>query len=535
MNIHTLSTLFTYKSARKQLEEQLEGLTAATLGIAAGPLFVFGMDFDHLRGQAIASPVIASSEALTGSEAVTSSDAITTNTPASQQAITIADIQLKVVDNKVFDSESLRADRILQSLSFQPGDTYDEQRVLTELAKLEPLAEEITLSIEPSADPGRIALIITAQRPNKFFYGFGRFPLPTALQGPLRRPVTFTIDNRASGFALTGYGGLANIGDSGQSIAVGITGGVNALGFETDYTIPLGDESGIAFNVANQRGVETEFDNGKTNVDLPNGDDPWVHRLGGGVEYFRPFSDQLSAAVGLSYQRVTIRDGAFSSDMFSRDELGSRLTVSDLGDDDLLTLNLAGELDARDDTREPTEGYRLLFGMDQSIPVGNASLFFNRLSANYTHFLPLNLFGFTDGPRTLVLNAQAGTILGDAPPYESFSLGGANSVRGYERGEVGTGRSFVQATAEYRFPIFSFDAMRRNVTVGGTLFADYGSDLGSGSAVIGEPAEARDKPGSGFGAGIGLRAVSDIGTARLELGVNDDTDVTVMFSVGDRF
>ena len=492
---------------------------AVSLGIAAGPLLAIGIEFTYPRGQAIASPKMT-----------------TINIPTNHQEAVIADIQLRVMGRtEPFSSASFRSDTILQSLSFQPGDVYDEQQVLIGLSQLEPFAENITLSVEPAAEPNQIALIITAEKPNKFFFRFGKFPSPTALRGPLRRATTSTIDNRASGFAVSGYGGIANIGDSGQSVAIGITGGENALGFEVDYTIPLGGETGLAFNIANQRGVETEFDNGEINVDLPGGEDPWVHRLGGGVEYFRPLGDQLEGAIGLSYQRVTIRDDVFSADTFSRDEAGNRLTVSDSGNDDLLTINLVGDLDTRDSTREPTEGYRLLLGMDQSIPVGDASLFFNRLSANYTYFMPFNLFGFTEGPRTLVLNAQAGTILGDAPPYEAFSLGGANSVRGYDRGEVGTGRSFIQATTEYRFPMFSFDALAQDVNIGGTLFADYASDLGSGSAVIGEPAEARGKPGSGFGAGVGIRAVTDIGTARVELGINDEGDTTVMFSVGDRF
>ncbi|MEO0769116.1 MAG: BamA/TamA family outer membrane protein [Cyanobacteria bacterium J06649_4] len=498
---------------------ELKRLMAVPLGIAVGPVLAFGLDFTHPRGQAIASP-----------------QATIIKPSANHQEAVIADIQLHVIGHaEPFSSESFSSDTILQALSFQPGDVYDEQQVLVGLSKLDSFAENITLSVEPTTEPNQIALVITAEKPNKFFFGFGRVPSPTALQGPLRPATTSTIDNRASEFAISGYGGIANIGDSGQSVAIGISGGENALGFEIDYTVPLGNETGLAFNIANQRGVETEFDNGEVSVDLPNGEDPWVHRLGGGVEYFRPLGDQLEGAIGLSYRQVSVRDDVFSSETFSRDEAGNRLTVSDLGNDDLLTLNFVGDLDTRDSTREPTEGYRLLLGMDQSIPVGDASLFFNRLSANYTHFIPFNLFGFTDGPRTLVLNAQAGTILGDAPPYEAFSLGGKNSVRGYDRGEVGTGRSFIQTTAEYRFSMFSFDALDQDVNVGGTLFADYATDLGSGSAVIGEPAEARDKPGSGFGAGIGIRAVAERVTARVELGINDEGNTTVMFSVGDRF
>ena len=71
--------------------------------------------------------------------------------------------------------------------------------------------------------------------------------------------------------------------------------------------------------------------------------------------------------------------------------------------------------------------------------------------------------------------------------------------------------------------------------MGGTLFFDYGSDLGTGDDVIGEPAEARDKPGDGFGYGLGVRALTSVGAVRLEFGLNDEGDSQVIFKIGDRF
>ncbi len=511
--------------------QKLKALVAATLGVMVGPLLAFesgtgGVSNDAASwGSAIASQPISESAAQPTVQAADRNIA----------DITIADIQIRLIDESGTLQQAASSHSFRQALDLHIGDPYDSQVAKVSLAKVKDFAEQVTLTTEPAVDPQQIVLVITAERPNKFFYGFGRFPEPTALQGPLRPDVTDTVSNRAVGFSIGAYGGLAGIGNSNQSLAVGLVGGVNALGLELDYTYQLDDRSGLAANFANQRGIETEFDNGEINIDTPNGEDPWVHRIGGGVEYFREISPALSGAVGLSYQRITVRDDIFSDNTFALDEVGNPLTVSDSGADELLTINLVGDLDYRDNPIDPGRGSRLLFGMDQSIPVGNASIFFNRISANYTYFIPLNLFSFAAGNRTLVLNAQGGTILGDAPPYETFSLGGPNSVRGYERGEISSGRSFLQATAEYRFPIANFSAARQDINLGGTLFADFGSDLGSSSAVIGAPAEARDKPGSGFGGGFGLRAVTGFGTGRAELGINDQGDINVLFSVGDRF
>ncbi|MGK7925446.1 MAG: BamA/TamA family outer membrane protein, partial [Spirulina sp.] len=124
-------------------------------------------------------------------------------------------------------------------------------------------------------------------------------------------------------------------------------------------------------------------------------------------------------------------------------------------------------------------------------------------------------------------NLQAGTIIGDLPPYEAFSIGGANSVRGFAEGDLGSGRSYFQATAEYRFPILSF--------VGGALFVDYGTDLGTADDVPGNPASVRGKPGSGFGYGVGVRIQSPLGPIRVDYGFNDDGDSRLHFGIGERF
>jgi outer membrane protein insertion porin family len=50
----------------------------------------------------------------------------------------------------------------------------------------------------------------------------------------------------------------------------------------------------------------------------------------------------------------------------------------------------------------------------------------------------------------LALRGKAGAILGDLPSYEAFPIGGTNSVRGYGEGGVGSGRYFVEGSAELR-------------------------------------------------------------------------------------
>jgi outer membrane protein insertion porin family len=118
-------------------------------------------------------------------------------------------------------------------------------------------------------------------------------------------------------------------------------------------------------------------------------------------------------------------------------------------------------------------------------------------------------------------------VLGKLPPYNAFALGGSNSVRGYEDGEVASARSFLQASAEYRFPVFSI--------IRGALFVDAATDLGSSGSVTGDPGGARGKSGSGFGYGVGTRIQSPIGPIRIDYGWNDRGESKVHFGFGERF
>jgi outer membrane protein insertion porin family len=227
----------------------------------------------------------------------------------------------------------------------------------------------------------------------------------------------------------------------------------------------------------------------------------------------------------LQYQRISIRDT--DGDISPKDALGNNLSFSGEGKDDLTTLQFGLSRDRRDSALKPTSGSLLRLSTEQSVPLGLGSIFMNRLRASYSYYMPVKYFNFTKGPQTLAFNVQAGTVLGDLPPYEAFALGGSNSVRGYDEGELGSGRSFLQATAEYRFPIFS--------VIGGALFVDFGSDLGSGSAVPGNPAGVRGKPGTGLGYGLGVRIDSPLGLIRVDLGLNDQGASLFQFGIGERF
>jgi outer membrane protein insertion porin family len=430
---------------------------------------------------------------------------------------------------------------IQREFDLVPGDRYDVEVVQQGLAQVRELnaVRRANLSFEPTADPNQVILVVTVVERSRLPLRLSAdAPAPSALPGPFQPRAVSAGANLDTGTSANISLEDRNLGGNDQDLSLRITGGENVLNGEVSFRDPwiAGDpnRTGYAINLFNQRAIQSVFTGGDRELDLPNGETPYVHRLGGGIEVFRPLASDLTVAAGLSYQRVSIRDGLFTDDIESTDAAGNALTFSDGGQDDLLILSFAAELDRRNGTDTPTSGDRVRLGVDQSIPVGGANIGFTRLSASYLNYLPLNLFGFAEGPRTLILSLQGGTILGEVPPYEAFDLD-SGSIRGFTGNGIGTARSFVQATVQYQFPIANFELFDQSVNLNGAVFTDYVSDLGSGDTVFGEPAIARDKPGEGVGYGFGFNARAPIGSARIEFGWSDNGESEVVFSLGDRF
>lgn len=315
-----------------------------------------------------------------------------------------------------------------------------------------------------------------------------------------------------------------NFGGINDSVGIDVQVSRRELQFATNFTSPYRasepNRLGYQINAFRRRGTSQTFDG---DIDLPNGSNPREGRFGGSISVQRPIND-WQASLGFNYTRVSIRDR--DGNISPTDELGNPLSFSGTGIDDILALSFSAIKDERNDPQNPTQGSIISFSTEQSIPFGEGNIAMNRLRANYIQYVPIELLGTKD-QEVLAFNLQGGTTIGDLPPYEAFNLGGLNSVRAYGEGEVGSGRSYVLASAEYRFPIFR--------PVGGVLFADFASDLGSGDTVLGEPAIVRSKPGYGFAYGAGLRIESPIGLLRADFGINNRGDSQVQFGIGQRF
>uniref|UniRef100_A0A0A9CR71 Bacterial surface antigen (D15) domain-containing protein n=1 Tax=Arundo donax TaxID=35708 RepID=A0A0A9CR71_ARUDO len=160
-----------------------------------------------------------------------------------------------------------------------------------------------------------------------------------------------------------------------------------------------------------------------------------------------------------------------------------------------------------------------VFNVEQGLPILPEWLSFNRVTAHLRQCYEI-------GPARLLLSASGGHVVGNFSPHEAFAIGGTNSVRGYEEGAVGSGRSYAVGCGEVSYRVFG--------PLEGVVFGDYGSDLGSGPTVPGDPAGARGKPGSGYGYGFGIRVDSPLGPLRFEYAFNNKQARRFHFNVGYR-
>ena len=133
-----------------------------------------------------------------------------------------------------------------------------------------------------------------------------------------------------------------------------------------------------------------------------------------------------------------------------------------------------------------------------------------------------------DCPQAIGVQIKGGAIMGEAPPYEAFCMGGSNSIRGWYDCDLAVSKAFSELTLEYRFPLISIFS--------GEVFMDAGTDFGTQKDVPGQPGLLLDKSGSGVSVGTGMIVTTPVGPLRVEVATKDFTsDYRFNLGVGWKF
>ncbi|KAK3013307.1 hypothetical protein RJ639_008227 [Escallonia herrerae] len=419
-----------------------------------------------------------------------------------------------------------RPETILRQLTTKKGQVYsmlqgkrDEDTVLRM-----GIMEDVSIVPQPAGDTGKVDLILNVvEREKNGGISAGGGISSGITSGPLAGLIGSCAITRR------------NLFGRNQKVNLSIERGQIDSIYRINYTDPWieGDDKRTSRSIMIQ--------NSRTPGTFVHGNQPdnsslTIGRVTAGIEYSRPLRPKWSGTAGLIFQRAGARDD--KGNPIIRDFYGSPLTASGNKHDDMLLAKLESVYTVSGDPASPM----FVLNMEQGLPVRAEWLAFNRVTGRARK-------GLVVGPASLFISSSGGHVVGKFPPHEAFPIGGTNSVRGYEEGAIGSGRSYVVGCGELSFPLLG--------PVQGTIFADYGTDLGSGPTVPevhtllpmlevlgknvwgmagpgGDPAGARLKPGSGYGYGLGVRVDSPLGPLRLEYAFNDQRTGRFHFGVGYR-
>lgn len=422
---------------------------------------------------------------------------------------------------------------ITREMRLKAGDIFNRNTAQQDLQRVFGLGlfEDVRLSFSPGSDPREVIVNVDVVEGNTGSLAAGG-----------------GISSNAGLFGTVSYQ-QRNFGGNNQTLGAEVQLGEREFLFDLNFSDPWiatdNFRTSYTVNVFRRQSISLVYDGENSSIrTLNDNDSPRIVRTGGGITFVRPLAPDVFTkpkwvlSLGFNYQQVQVQNanGDISPLSAPLNGFGSQqLAFSSSGIDDLLSLNIGAIRDFRDNPLQPTSGSFLRLGLEQTIPVGSGSIFGTRVRGSYSYFIPVRLINSfnlfeTDifkGQQSLAFNVQAGTVLGDLPPYDAFIVGGSNSVRGYAEGEVGSGRSYFQATAEYRFPIVAI--------IGGALFVDFGTTVGSQGDVPGQPGIVRDLPGTGLGYGLGVRVQSPVGQIRVDYGFNVDGGSRLHFGIGERF
>lgn len=170
--------------------------------------------------------------------------------------------------------------------------------------------------------------------------------------------------------------------------------------------------------------------------------------------------------------------------------------------------------DSRDNIYEPTRGRRISYTAQWAGHGLGGDFDFYKFTAETRMYKKIG------AKNVLAFRARAGFIQGDAPYSQLFTLGGADSLRGYEDDQF-RGKKMYNATLEFRFPLV------KKVT--GVLFADIGDAWDAPNVTWYD-----SKKSFNYGVGAGVRVTTPIGPVKLDYGVGKDEN-KFHFSFGTQF
>ena len=343
-----------------------------------------------------------------------------------------------------------------REISLKPGDLYDSAKIQRSQTKILNLGfiNDVQIDIQPTADPQKVDLNFNV------------------VEG---RPGMFT-----AGLAMSSLDGLygevsinhMNLFGRAQRLSLRTLFGEEILDYTVSWSTPWIYDKPISLgaDLFNTRRYRSFSDENQAYTE---------RRVGGRVRVGPRFNDDIyQLSFGYSFENIDIYD---IDERFTEPNAHpSDDNYLPKGDQYMSTFSADIAVDTRDNIWDPTTGWRNSLGLSLAGgPIGgDLDLWYLNARSIFNHTV-LNIGG--NYPIVFVLSNKIGSVRAygrtkEVPPYEKFFLGGADTVRGYERaGEVGPqygGTTYYVMNAELRFPLAREG---RRTMAQFALFADIGN------------------------------------------------------------
>ena len=324
-----------------------------------------------------------------------------------------------------------------RELSIHPGDLYDNEKIRRSQTKILNLGfiNDVQIDLQPTADPQKVDL------------GFN------VVEG---RPGMFT-----AGLAMSSMDGLygevsinhMNLFGRAQRLSLRTLFGKEILDYTVSWSTPwiYDKPTSLGVDLFNTRRYRSFSTENQAYTEK---------RLGGRIKVGPRFNDDIyQLSFGYSFENIDIYD--IDPRFQPPNANPGDKNYLQKGDTNMSTLSADFAIDTRDNIWDPTRGWRNSIGLALAGgPIGgDLDLWYLNARSIFNHTV-WNVGG--NYPIVFVLSNKFGSVQAygrttEVPPYEKFFLGGADTIRGYERaGEIGPeygGDMYYVMNAELRFPL----------------------------------------------------------------------------------